>query len=161
LTTLLALSLAALPGYVARLITHKASKVLLVALLLKINVSFGLPLLVLVVLFTTTRFALYHVCIGGAFLQNRTSHVLGFCLFLDIKRGDQTFNSHGLLLVLQSHGEILPGWRKFGSNATNHESVRQDTMKVRKFPHEKLDFMSLFHNRSIIDHLYSWYWSLT
>jgi hypothetical protein len=78
---------------------------------------------------------------------------LDFCLFLDIKRGDQTFNSHGLLLVLQAHGEILSRWRKFGNNSTNHEPVKQDTIKVRKFPHQKIDFMSLFHNRLVIDHL--------
>jgi hypothetical protein len=55
--------------------------------------------------------------------------------------------------VLQARGEILPRWRKFGNNATNHELVRQDTIKVCKFPHQKLDFMSLFHDRSVIDHL--------
>jgi hypothetical protein len=42
---------------VVRLTTHKASKVLLVPLLLKINVLFGLPIPVLVVLVTTTKFA--------------------------------------------------------------------------------------------------------
>jgi hypothetical protein len=100
LTALLALSLVALLGYVARFTAQKASKVLLVPLRFKINVLFGLPLQVLVVLVTTTRFALHHVCIRDAFLRNRTRHILGFCLFLNIKRGDQTFNSHGLLLVL-------------------------------------------------------------
>jgi hypothetical protein len=49
LTVLLALSLVALPGYVARFTTHKASKVRLVPLLLTINVLFGFPLPVLVV----------------------------------------------------------------------------------------------------------------
>jgi hypothetical protein len=68
LTTLLALSLAALPGYVARFTAHEASKILLVPLLLKINVLFGIPLSVLVVLVTTTRFALHLICIRGAFL---------------------------------------------------------------------------------------------
>jgi hypothetical protein len=135
LTVLLALSLVALPGYVARFTTHKASKVRLVPLLLTINVLFGFPLLVHVVLITTTRLALYHVCIRDAFLRNRATHILGSCLFINIKRGDQTFNSHGLLLVLQAHGEILPRWTKFGNNATNHEPVRQDIIKVRKFPH--------------------------
>jgi hypothetical protein len=137
----------------ARFTTHKASKVLLVPLIFKINVLFGLPLPVLVVLVTTTRFALHHVCIRDVILWNRMRHILGFCLFLDIKRGDQIFNSHGLLLVLQAPREVLPRWRKFGNNATNHKPIRQDTIKMCMFPHQKLNFMSLFHDRSVIDHL--------
>ena len=36
--------------------------------------------------------------------------------------------------------------------STNHGLVRQDTIKVCKFPHQKLDFMSMFHDRTVIDH---------
>jgi hypothetical protein len=36
--------------------------------------------------------------------------------------------------------------------ANNHEHVRQSTIEVRKFPCQKLDLMSMFHNRAVIDH---------
>jgi hypothetical protein len=31
-------------------------------------------------------------------------------------------------------------------------NLSSKTIKVRKFPHQKLDFMSLFHDRLVIDH---------
>jgi hypothetical protein len=110
----------------------------------------GLPFAVLIF----TRFAFDHISIWEACSIRRTEmwHILGPWLFLSIKCGDQIFNSHDLPLVFKGRGKTPPRWRQFVNYATNHEPIRQGTINVRKFPSQKLDLMSLFHNRAVIDH---------
>ena len=94
---------------------------------------------------------LHHVGTGLPFGCSWWS-ILCMSLLFNIKTNQQILNEDFLSFMFQSCGEVPPCRRQLGNNATCHKLIRQDVSELFEFPHNKLELMSLFHGRTVINH---------